>query len=286
MPRLGGLARHVVASASPSRARELEALDRQMRARLPLSTRVGLVGVSGGVGCSVVGGLVVSTFAARRGGPVLAVNASAGGRSLLWHAGSVPTVTSSAKEVTARSRSTSLDEAVTGLARTPGGAYCLDLARDGGTVDEHQWWEGVGSAGRFFDVVVSDFGARTADRCAAVAAASSVVCVVTDVERSAWQHGVDLAASFIAVDVPAVLVVNAVRGPAPAWCRTAARLSPVPTVLLPHDPAHGSPSPAPGWALRASTSLAALRVCARVVRTQDRDHQAAAPAVGHVGAAS
>lgn len=270
MPRLTGLVGHVLASAVPARTQELVALGLAVRAPLSLSTRVGVVGMSGGVGCSVVAGLVASTFAARRPGHVLAVNASAGGRSLLWHAGYATPEVPTPHDLSARSRAASAQEAIADLPRTAGGVYCLDLASDGGPVDERRWWDGVGPAGRFFDVVVTDFGARTANRCGAVAAASSVVCVVTDAERSSWQHGVDLAASFLAVGVPAVLVANAVHAPAAPWCRAAVRLSPVPAVLVPHDPAHGAAAPAAGWTLGPGTARAALRVCAGVVGTQAR----------------
>lgn len=262
--RTGALG-HVLASAAPDRAAELVALDAAVRAPLPLSTRVGVVGVAGGSGCSVVAGLLAATLAARRPHRVLAVNASHGGRSLLWHAGTVEDARSTAAQDAERTSATSGIAAADGLVRTPGGLHCLDLAHDGGPVAETRWWEGVGPAGRFFDVVVTDWGARTAARSAPVAAASSVVCVVTEAERPAWQHAADLAGRFVAAGVPAVLAVDAVRGRAPAWCAEAVRLSPVPTVLLPHDRAHASVAPVAPARLRAATAAAVLRLAACVV---------------------
>jgi MinD-like ATPase involved in chromosome partitioning or flagellar assembly len=269
--RVGALG-HVLASAAPDRAAELVALDRAVRVPLPLSTRVGVVGVAGGSGCSVVAGLLAATLAARRPHRVLAVNASHGGRSLLWHAGTLEDARSSAAQDAARTSATSGTAATAGLVRTPGGLHCLDLAADGGPVAESRWWEALGPAGRFFDVVVTDWGARTAARSAPVAAASSVVCVVTPAERPAWQHAADLAGRFVAAGVPAVVAVDAVHGRAPAWCAEAVRLSPLPAVLLPHDRAHGSATPVAPARLRASTAVAVLRLAACLVAqaTPDR----------------
>ncbi|MDM8084212.1 hypothetical protein QUV83_05495 [Cellulomonas cellasea] len=265
MGALAGALKHLVAASAPERADELVALDAAARAPLPLSTRVGVVATAGGSGCSVVAGILAATLAARRGGRVLAVNASAGGRSLLWHGGCAQPAASTAEQHAARRAARSSAQATAGLTRTSAGLYCLDLAEDGATAPDARWWLGVGPAGRFFDVVVTDHGARTPARSGPVAASASVVCVVTHAERSAWQHAVDLASAFMGAGVPAVLAVNAAGGRAPAWCRTAARLSAVPTVLVPHDRAHGAAEPAPRRDLRPATTLAALRLAATVL---------------------
>lgn len=260
-----GFVRHVVASSAPGRVARLTALDAAVRSPLPLATRVGVVGVAGGVGCSVVAGLLASTLASRRGGRVLAVNASAGGRSLLWHAGCGTVAPSTPEQDAARVAATTRGDAVAGLVATPAGVHGLELAQDGGPVPDAHWWTGVGPAARFFDAVVTDAGARSVTTAAAVAAASSVACVVADAERSSWQHGADLVAALEATGVPAVLAVSAGRHRAPAWCATAARLSPVPTVVLPHDRAHGAAAPVAGPGLRPGTARAALALAAAVV---------------------
>ncbi|GIG21638.1 hypothetical protein Cch01nite_23620 [Cellulomonas chitinilytica] len=278
-PGSAGVLDHVLASAVPDRARELVVLDRAVRAPLPLSTRVGVVGVSAGVGCSVVAGLVASALAARRPHRVLAVNASAGGRSLLWHAGATTVEPALPADDEARRGARTGAEAVEGLARTGGGLHCLDLAVDGAPVPDARWWEALGPAGRFFDVIVTDWGARSAARSGAVGASSSVVCVVAEAERSSWQHGTDLVGRVAADGVPAVLAVSAVRGRPAAWCAEAARLSRVPVVVVPHDRAHGAAAPVPAARLRAATGVAVLRLAAAVVSV-------AGAAVGPAGVAS
>jgi len=280
MAVLSGASGHVLASAAPDRARELVALDHVVRAPLPLSTRVGVVGVSAGVGCSVVAGLVASALAARRPHRVLAVNASSGGRSLLWHAGTTAVTPALPADDEARRGARTGAEAVDGLARTEGGLHCLDLAVDGATVPDARWWEALGPAGRFFDVIVTDWGARSAERSGPVGASSSVVCVVAEAERSSWQHGVDLAGRFAADGVPAVLAVSAVRGRPAAWCAEAARLSDVPVVLVPHDRAHGAAAPVPAAGLRARTGVAVLRLAAALVTTAGSGVGSTGPSAG------
>jgi hypothetical protein len=260
-----GVLEHVLASTAPDRVRELVALDDAVRAPLPLSTRVGVVGVAAGAGCSVVAGLVASTLATRRPHRVLGVNASAGGRSMLWHAGSTDVAPAPPDADEARLGARTGAEAVDGLARTAAGLFCLDLAADGAAVPDARWWQALGPAGRFFDVIVTDWGARAADRTGPVVASSSVVCVVAEAERSSWQHGVDLVGRFAAAGVPAVLALTAVRARPPAWCAEAARISPVPAVVVPHDRAHGAATPVPAARLRTATGLATLRLAAALV---------------------
>ncbi|MGY4645333.1 hypothetical protein [Cellulomonas sp. URHB0016] len=265
MRRGVGVLEHVLASAVPDRVRELVVLDEALRAPLPLSTRVGVVGVAGGVGCSVVAGLLASTLAARRPHRVLAVNASAGGHSLLWHAGITSVVPAAPATDEVRLAARTGAQAVDGLALTAGGLHCLDLAVDGGPVPDSRWWQALGPAGRFFDVITTDWGARSAGRAAPVAASSSVVCVVAEAERSSWQLGVDLVDRFTAAGVPGVLAVNALRSRPAAWCAEAARLSPVPVVLVPHDRAHGAVAPVQAAQLRTVTGVAVLRLAAALV---------------------
>ncbi|MBO3095608.1 hypothetical protein [Cellulomonas dongxiuzhuiae] len=260
---MGALA-HLVAGAVPDRVDELLALDAAVRAPLPLSTRVGVVGTGSGVGCSVVAGLLAATLAARRPGRVLAVDASAGGRSVLWHAGCTEPARSTPAQHAARRAAQSGADAVAGLVRTPGGVHCLDLTEDG-TAPDRTWQAAVGPVSRFFDVVVTDHGARTARAAGPVAATASVVCVVAEADRRGWQQGVDLASGFAAAGLPVVLAVDATARRAPAWCATAVRISPLPVVVVPHDRAHDAPQPVPARSLRPATTRAALRLAAAVL---------------------
>lgn len=264
-----GVVARVLASALPERVAEFTALDGRVRAPLALSSRVGVVGVSAGAGCSTVAGLLASTLAARREHRVLAVNASAGNRSALWHAGCTVAAGTTPERDATRRAARSGEEVTAGLVRTPTGLFCLDLADDAGPVPEDRWWRALGPAGRFFDLVVTDWGARTGAQAGPAVSASSVLCVVAEAERASLQHAVDLAA---ATGLPAVIAAVDLRGARPRWLRELAARSAVRVVPVPHDPGHGSPRPLPADRLSAATSLATLRLAAALV-------DAAAPVV-------
>ncbi|MEV7972098.1 cellulose synthase operon protein YhjQ/BcsQ [Cellulomonas sp. NPDC089187] len=257
-----GVIARVLASALPERVAQFTALDARVRAPLALSSRIGVVGVSGGAGCSTVAGLLASTLAARREHRVLAVNASAGNRSLLWHAGCTVAAGTTAERDATRRAARSGAEVTAGLVRTPVGLCCLDLAEDTGPVAADRWWRALGPAGRFFDLVVTDWGARSGADIGAAVSASSVLCVVAEAERGSLQHAVDLAA---ATGLPAVIAAVDLRGARPRWLRELAERSMTPVVPVPHDPGHGSPRPLPSARLSAASSLAVLTLAAALV---------------------
>jgi len=259
------VADRVLVSARGRWLDELTALDGAVRAPLALSTRVGFTAVTGGVGCSTVGGLVASTCAARRSQRVLAVNATSSEGSLLWHAGCVGTATSTPEHDEQRLAARTGAEAVAGLARTGSGAYCLDLADPDGTPPPARWWQGVGAAGRFFDLVVTDWGVATPTTVDAIVAASTVVAVVTDTDRGGVQAAVDLAAWIRAHDVQVVVAVVDVTGRRPAGFDRLVQALPFPGVLVGHDRALRTSQPAPARRLRAGTSLAVLRLAAALI---------------------
>jgi|APAga8741243762_1050094.scaffolds.fasta_scaffold00111_14 MinD-like ATPase involved in chromosome partitioning or flagellar assembly len=257
-----GVVARVLASALPDRVTEFTALDAQVRAPLALSSRIGVVGVSAGAGCSTVAGMLASTLAARREHRVLAVNASAGNRSLLWHAGCTVAAGTTVEKDATRRAARSGEEVTAGLVRTPVGLHCLDLADDAGPVPDGRWWRALGPAGRFFDLVVTDWGARSGADVGAAVSASSVLCVVAEAERAALQHAVDLAT---ATRLPAVIAAVDLRGARPRWLRELAAHSRIPVVPVPHDPSHGAPRPVSSARLSAATSLATLRLSALLV---------------------
>jgi hypothetical protein len=256
-----------LASALPTRLDELQRLDAVVRGPLPLSTRVGFAGVDTGVGCSTAAGLAASVLAARRSHRVLAVNASASRRSVLWHAGlTSPATTTAAQDLERRSVRTSAG-ATAGLPTTPAGLHCLDLVGEGAQPRDATWWEAVAPAGRFFDFVVTDLGARDAGTVASVVSASTLVCVVVRAERDSLQRGLDLAHAAGSAGVRAVMAVVDVDRRRTAAIGDMVRLLPLPAVEVVHDRAHRAVRPVPSTGLRAATNLAALRLAAALVET-------------------
>ena len=281
-----GRAWTTLVAALPSRAEELRRLDETVRAPLALSTRVGVVGVAGGSGCSTVGGLLASVLSSRRDQRILLVNASRTARSALWHAGLTTPAPSTPADETARRAARRSDAATVGLVQTLGGLYCLDLAApvpapdEAGTPDgpaagvssggDSRWWEAVAPAGRFFDFVVTDWGVRDASTVGRVLSASTAVVVTTPADRTSLQRAVDLARTVEEAGVQVLLAVDDVRRERTAALTEMLRLLPVPAVALPYDRAHGAARPVGSHRLRASTTLAALRLAAAVVDVAGR----------------
>lgn len=286
-----GRAWTTLVAALPSRAEELRRLDEAVRAPLALSTRVGVVGVAGGSGCSTVGGLLASVLSSRRDQRILLVNASRTARSALWHAGLTTPAPSTPADETARRAARRSDAATVGLVQTLGGLYCLDLAApvpeasgagsgsdgaDSGAeagvrpADDSRWWEAVAPAGRFFDFVVTDWGVRDASTVGRVLSASTAVVVTTPADRTSLQRAVDLARTVEEAGVQVLLAVDDVRRERTAALGEMLRLLPVPAVALPYDRAHGAARPVGSHRLRASTTLAALRLAAAVVDVAGR----------------
>jgi hypothetical protein len=201
---------------------------------------------------------------------VLAVNAAGPVRSAVWHAGCTATATSIPEQDERRQAARTGADAVAGLARTGSGAYCLDLAGPDGPPPPARWWQGVGAAGRFFDLVVTDWGVPTPSTADAIVAASTVVAVVTDTDRSGVQGAVDLASWIEAHGVRVVVVVVDVTGRRPAGFDRLVRALPVPGVLGGHDRALRASQPAPSRRLRAGTSTAVLRVTAALLGAYTR----------------
>ena len=132
-----------------SRLDEWAELHDRIQTPLPVSTRVGFLGLTSGLGCSVAGSLAVSVLAHRRKTGVLAVNASGTQRSLLWHVGLTSTVPPVPVENLGARTSA---EATANLPTTAAGVTCTDFGR----LPAQRWAGSVSPIGRFFDFVVTD----------------------------------------------------------------------------------------------------------------------------------
>lgn len=261
-----GRVSRVLDTARPRRIAELVALDEAIRSPLPLSTRVGFVGVGGGVGCSVAAGLAASVLAARRPGRVLAVNASDRHRSLLWHAGLTSDAHVDRGGDADRAGARRADDVTSGLAHTPVGLACIDLVGpDPGGADS-RWWEVVAPISRFFDFVVTDWGVRDAASDEDVTTSSALACVVAPADRTGLQRGLDLAETLREAGTPAVMAVTDPRRRRTAAVAQMIDLLPVPAVEIPYDPAHGAAAPSPTTGLRPRTTVAGVRLAAALVR--------------------
>jgi len=261
-----------VTAMRPGRVAELVELDAAVRVPLPLSTRVGFIGVAGGTGCSTAAGLAAAVLVARRSRRMLAVNASRRARSLLWHAGLTGAATVGGQHTGAPADARHAADVTADLVTTPGGLYCMDLVDEPGADVDDRWWQTVAPVGRFFDFVVTDWGVREAGSSADVAASSTLVCVVAPADRAGLQHGVDLAHAMTAAGTPAMIAVVDAHRQITTAIRLAMDRLDVETVLIPYDRAHGAARPTTADRLRASTRLAAIRLSAALVRQASPAH--------------
>lgn len=196
----------VLRGCLPGRPERLTALDAAIRAPLPLSTGVGVVGAGDAAPTGVVAGLLAGVLAARRP------------RRVLWVSGlrqdrpARPQPADAARRATARTG----DEATAGLGRTPSGAWTLELESPA------RWWDAVAPISRFFDFVITDWGTPAALDDAR--AASTVVLVVTAANRDGLRAGVDLRARLGGSELTALLAMHDL-GTAPRGLAEAARVN-------------------------------------------------------------
>jgi hypothetical protein len=145
--------------------------DAAVRVPSPVCRRIGFVQLAPGAGGSSTAAAVATVLARRRTGMVLAVDASPSPRGLLAVLGApaVPTAPAPHAGTAAEARA--------GLSRAPSGCYALDL-RPGRAAAA-----AAAPIGRFFDVVVTDWGLRP--DLEPVLAGSHVVCLVVRSEDAA-----------------------------------------------------------------------------------------------------
>lgn len=251
-----GLIDSVLRASVPGQPDQLAALDDAIRAPLPLSTPVGLVGATSDAPAALVGGLLAATLAARRPHRVLAVSTGRQQRGLAWHAGVTTAAVPTADGVSRRASAATGEEATDGLAEGRAGLWAIDLGSD-----HEAWWSAVAPIGRFFDFVVTDWG--TSDVAEPLRATSAVIVIVTTARLDALQRAVDLRAHLAAPSVSPLVVVHGAAEANQHGLREAARVNDA--LWLPDDRGFAREEPPRGRALRYATNQAVLRLAAAVV---------------------
>lgn len=246
-----------LAAGTTARARELREIDAALRHPVATSRRIAVVQSGGGAGATTLVARTARALARRRGGGVLAVDAAAGDAALARALGGA---------VDARGLE-ELVAATTGVTRSrqarallPDAGAGLVLAGRGGTrVPDDEVVQALGNlVGRFFDVVVTDWGHRTADEATRIARRSHAVAVMARADRADAERGLVLAAR-LATEVPTTLVladVGATAGPTSSLLREAARTLEVPVRVLAHGHEGALRDPAARLPRRARTAYA------------------------------
>ena len=240
---------------------ELTTADAAIRGGLSTTRRIGVLSLSPGAGTSTVAHQLVRVVAARRSEPVLAVDVSAGTTGLAARLGADPVAPD---ETRAAARTTA--EALSGLEVRDG----VVALRPRETEDAVGAWLGEAAPiARFFDVSVTDFGARhpLADL-ATCAALCDVVCLVSDARRSPAEHARSVVDAIAGLpESPSVvlaLVDHAREGDGVA--RALATGAEYPVVTVPFDPGLA----ANGRARRSATHLAVVKLAAALVAASGR----------------
>lgn len=229
--------------------RRLYAWDRELRMPLATALRVGVVQLDSGVGATTVANALGAGLAAHRTQPVLAVDLAGGARSLGLRLGVGATPVSAV-----RSRARTSAEAADGLVRAQSGQYvfCPTLTESDSL---GIWTKEVAPIVRFFDVVVTDFGARhPLVDLAATAAMCDVVCLVAGAGRADAEVGASMATAItgLAEHPQVVLTLVDRRGDSEAAARVVARHASVPVAVLPFDRGLRLNRPASGLSARAA----------------------------------
>lgn len=150
--------------------------DAALRQSVSGSRRIGFVSVEPGAGATTLAEQVLRAVTARRSDSVLAVDVSAGGAGLASRLGVSPVPIDEGR---VRARSTA--EAVRGLAAGNGWVALRPNVVESAVAG---WLDEAAPITRFFDVTLTDFGARSPRvDLAAAAALCDVVCLVSDSTR-------------------------------------------------------------------------------------------------------
>ncbi|MBF4577753.1 hypothetical protein [Frondihabitans sp. VKM Ac-2883] len=272
MSRLGGALAATPAllfGSTASSLRELRGADHIIRAPLALSHRIAFVQLSGGTGTSTVAAAVASTLAHRRVGPVLGVNASGGGRTLMWHAGGDDAGPGGAADPR-RLRPQSFADASAGLPLSPGGVHLVDVrpGPDAIAATEADWARPIAPITRFFDVVCTDWGIRRPELdLGGVAAGSHAVCVVARADRSGLEDAVAVGRALAQLaSQPRVVVAAVDLGGTGRGAAGAVRWEPgTRIVTIPFDAVRSSAAPAAGADLSTASRLATTRLAAALM---------------------
>ncbi len=263
------------ALGSTAVARELVDLDVRLRRPVSTSRRLGVVAPAGGAGTTAVALGMARLLAARRGGGVLSVDAAAGVTRLAAAAG-VTEPLPLARATVDTADSATCAQARAAVPTTPGGLAVLGTGS--GTVDPvhpDAWRAAVESVGRFFDVVLTDWGVRaTEGELDALARDQHALAVVARADRAAAEAGVALAARLRSRTAAVVLVlvdVGGTGGPTPALARhgLAAGGLDVPVLAVPHGTAVGGPMGHASATVPGSVRTAWARIAVALLERAD-----------------
>lgn len=260
--------RRVPASAGAwgwgERQRVFVELERRVRTAMPTSRRISLLSLAGGTGTSTVAAGAAAVSAERRGTPVLAVDACGSVAGLGAELGFPPEERLTLPDPV-RTEARTLADAVHGLPPR-GHLRYLGLGHPASAswpVDVEEWRGATASIGRFFPLVLTDWGRRRDLReIADIARASHAVCLVAEADRA----GLAGAAALVSAirgdahrpDVTIVLVDRAGHGPAATRLRLGSLDAPV--LRIPFDASLAS-----GTAPSRRTRRALLAVAAELV---------------------
>jgi len=186
----------IAAMGSTVVARNLTATDQRLRAPVSTSRRIAILQADGGAGATALVALAGTVLGRRRGGGVLVVDATRGQACLAARIGvQVPlSLAQTRSRVAGVVRADQVREL---LPRSAAGVSVI-----GAGTDEHEpwparpesWRDAVDPVGRFFDVVVTDWGVRAADdELAQIAASHHVVAVAARADRGCAERGLALA---------------------------------------------------------------------------------------------
>lgn len=236
-------------------------LERRIRTAMPTSRRISLLSLAGGTGTSTIAAGAAIVAAARRGTPVLAVDACGAADGLAEGLGFGADERLTLPDPV-RAEARTLADASHGLPPR-GHLRYLGLGHPASSswpVDVDEWRAATASIGRFFPLVFTDWGRRRDLRdIADIARASHAVCLVANADRA----GLAGAASLVSAirgeahrpDVVVVLVDRSGNGVAATRLQLGALDAPV--LRVPFDPALASGSRSSRRSRRAMLAVAA-----------------------------
>jgi MinD-like ATPase involved in chromosome partitioning or flagellar assembly len=274
-------------------AYELTTADATVRRGLSLSRRIGVVALDGGSGTTAVAVALSSLLAARRPGPVLAVDAAGGHAGLVGRTiGDDPALrASSAAGADQRRTARTGTQARAGLPQSGSGPYVLDLAgpaRPPAAVET--WAQQVTPIARFYDVVVTDWGVRPVGLDLAESVATGhLLVMVSRADRHSATRAAAAAAAVAQLSgssggaargtgdrVPPILVLVDVS-------RTADRVAPAlrrrlgtPVHVLPHELEWSADATTSSRRFDARTRRAHIRLARAVMEQAVRSQEPAA----------
>lgn len=173
-----------------STGRTLLGADAALRSPVGTSRRITVLSPDGGTGATTLTAVVAGLLAARRTGPVLAVDLARGPASLAGRCGTDHVLGLDALRTRPVART--LAQAQDGLPTTPSGLRVIGS----GLATVADWDGALSAVGRFFEVVVTDAGLRDADSAAQLAASSHVTAVVVRADVASTQAGLALVATI------------------------------------------------------------------------------------------